>query len=86
MRLLIGIIASFVVGAGCRYFDIRVPNPRVIPGGLLVLAMTIGYSWTNSLFNWIGKYVAAHLCGGPTSLSSSRAKARIPFLPARSDR
>ena len=83
MKLLIGIAVNFVVGAGCRYFDIPVPSPPVIPDALLVLAMTIGYSSTNSLLNRKGNLATtAHLCGGPTGSALSRAKARIPYLPA----
>ena len=67
MKLLVGIVVSFAVGVGCRYFDIPVPSPPVIPGALLVLAMTIGYSSTNTLLNRKGSLATtAHLCGGPT--------------------
>ncbi len=67
MKIFIGIVVSLMVGVGCRYFDIPVPSPPVIPGALLVLAMTIGYSATNSILNGWGKpATTAHLCGGPT--------------------
>lgn len=67
MKLFVGILISFVVGVGCRYFDIPVPSPPVIPGALLVLAMTIGYSTTNAFLSSRGKpATTAHLCGGPT--------------------
>jgi XapX domain-containing protein len=73
MKLLIGILISFVVGAGCRYFDIPVPSPPVVPGALLVLAMTIGYSSTNAYLNSRNRpATTAHLCGGPTGASASR--------------
>ena len=76
MKLLIGVLVSFVVGVGCRYFDIPVPSPPVIPGALLVLAMTIGYSSTNALLNRKGSLATtAHLCGGPTGLPVASAKA-----------
>jgi XapX domain-containing protein len=35
---------SFVIGAGCRYFDIPAASPPVIPGALIVLTMTLGYT------------------------------------------
>ncbi len=77
MKLLIGVVVSFVVGVGCRYFDIPVPSPPVIPGALLVLAMTIGYSSTNTLLNRKGSLATtAHLCGGPTGSPAVSAKAR----------
>jgi XapX domain-containing protein len=43
-RIAIGFVLSFVIGAGCRYFDIPAASPPVIPGALIVLAMTLGYS------------------------------------------
>ncbi len=51
MKLLIGVVVSFIVGVGCRYFDVPVPSPPLIPGALLVLAMTMGYSSTMSYKN-----------------------------------
>jgi XapX domain-containing protein len=76
VKLLIGVVVSFVVGLGCRYFDIPVPSPPVIPGALLVLAMTIGYSSTNVLLNRKGNLATTtHLCGGPTG-SAVSAKVR----------
>jgi XapX domain-containing protein len=44
MKILAGACVAFLVGAGCRYFDIPVPSPPVLPGALLVVAMTLGYS------------------------------------------
>ena len=77
MKLLVGIIVSFAVGVGCRYFDIPVPSPPVIPGALLVLAMTIGYSATNTLLSRKGSLATtAHLCGGPTGSSTVSKKVR----------
>ena len=70
MKLLIGIVVSFFVGAGCRYFDIPVPSPPVIPGALLVVAMTLGYSSTSRLLDAKGSFAtASHLCGGPSGSS-----------------
>jgi len=84
MKLLIGVVVSFVVGVGCRYFDIPVPSPPVIPGALLVLAMTIGYSSTNALLNRKGSLATTtHLCGGPTGSAVASAKAQtITSLPS----
>jgi XapX domain-containing protein len=77
MKLLIGIVVSFGVGVGCRYFDIPVPSPPVIPGALLVLAMTIGYSSANALLNRKGNQATtAHLCGGPTGSTAVSTKTR----------
>ena len=48
MRLLIGILVSLAVGAGCRFFDIPVPSPPKLLGALLVVATTIGYMTADS--------------------------------------
>lgn len=86
MKLLIGVVVSFVVGVGCRYFDIPVPSPPVIPGALLVLAMTIGYSSTNSLLNRKGHVATtAHLCGGPTGSPVSPKALTATSSPAGSE-
>ena len=34
MRIAIGFVLSFVIGAGCRYFDIPAASPPLIPGRL----------------------------------------------------
>lgn len=76
MKLLIGIVVSFLVGVGCRYFDIPVPSPPVIPGALLVLAMTIGYSATSRLLDTKGSFATtSHLCGGPSGSSARTEQA-----------
>lgn len=43
MKLLIGLIIAFGVGAACRWFDIPAPAPPALQGALLVVAMTSGY-------------------------------------------
>ncbi len=42
-RLLIAYVLAFGVGMFCKYFEIPAPAPPVIPGALLVVAMTFGY-------------------------------------------
>ena len=67
MKFAIGLIISFAVGVGCRYFDVPVGSPSAIPGALIVLAMTVGYSWTNQILNARNRPGSTlHLCGGPT--------------------
>jgi XapX domain-containing protein len=84
VKLMIGVIVMFVIGAGCRYFDIPVPSPPVIPGALLVLAMTIGYSTTNRFLNRRGQFAStSHLCGGPTGVAVMNVQAdRCPSIAA----
>jgi XapX domain-containing protein len=75
MKLLIGLLISFAVGAGCRIFDIPVGSPPVVPGALLVLAMTLGYSSTNTILNRRDRpATTAHLCGGPTGATVEQAR------------
>ncbi len=74
MKFAIGLVISFAVGVGCRYFDIPVGSPSVLPGALIVLAMTAGYSWTNQILIARNRLATTtHLCGGPTGTSSQVA-------------
>src|ERR1700679_3990236 len=69
MKIAIGLVVGFLIGAGCRYFDIPVPSPPVLPGALLVVAMTLGYSATDHLLIRKDRIkTTAHLCGGPSGL------------------
>ncbi|GDX98441.1 hypothetical protein LBMAG48_08450 [Phycisphaerae bacterium] len=43
MKFVIGLILAFLIGAGCRVFDIPAPAPPMLTGALLVFAMTGGY-------------------------------------------
>jgi XapX domain-containing protein len=83
IRIAIGFALSFIIGAGCRYFDIPAASPPVIPGALIVLAMTLGYSSMDRVM--VRKNQAAttkHLCGGPTGLpvelEASTGKRALP--------
>ena len=72
MKFAVGLVISFAVGVCCRYFDIPVGSPSVLPGALIVLAMTSGYSWTNRMLLARDKRATTtHLCGGPTGRSST---------------
>lgn len=81
MRLLVALVFSGMIGAGCRFFDIPVPSPPIVPGALLVLAMTTGYSGVD---RWMAKRappaITTHLCGGPTgsTVASDLHLARPP--------
>ena len=74
MKFAIGLVISFLVGAGCRYFDIPVGSPPVLPGALLVIAMTLGYTTTDRLVSRKNGREATtkNLCGGPTGVPASR--------------
>jgi hypothetical protein len=60
---LIGLVLSFVIG------DIPTASSPVIPGELIVLAMTLGYTSMDRLVankNPTAVATTKHLCGGPT--------------------
>jgi XapX domain-containing protein len=79
MKLIIGLAVSFAVGVFCRIFDIPVGSPPVIPGALLVLAMTLGYVSANGYLNRRNKpATTSHLCGGPTGVTVAQASSVAP--------
>jgi XapX domain-containing protein len=68
-RILIGVILSFLIGAACRYFDIPAASPPVIPGAVIVLAMTLGYSSMDRVVSRRQHAATTKsFCGGPTGL------------------
>jgi len=72
MKIAIGFILSFLIGAGCRYFDIPAASPPVLPGAFIVLAMTLGYSSMDRMLTRKDRVATTkHLCGGPTGLPES---------------
>jgi XapX domain-containing protein len=75
MKFVIGAVISFAVGVACRYFDLPVASPAVIPGAFLVLAMTAGYSSANAVLN--RRSIPA------TTSHRSRDRSGAPALPAR---
>ncbi len=42
-KVLLGLVISFITGAGCQLLRIPVPSPPVLSGALLVFAMSVGY-------------------------------------------
>ena len=49
MKLVLGFLLAFLIGAACRYFEIPVPAPPKLVGALLVLTATLGYVVTDSV-------------------------------------
>ncbi|MFO0831316.1 MAG: DUF1427 family protein [Phycisphaerales bacterium] len=43
MKVAVAAVIAFVVGFGCRWFEIPAPAPPMLQGALLVVAMTLGY-------------------------------------------
>jgi XapX domain-containing protein len=62
-KILAGLVLSFVVGFGCRRFDIPAASPPVLSGALLVFMMSTGY-WLVDRF--VARREAKHKkhCGG----------------------
>lgn len=79
-KIVMGLFLGFLIGIGCRYFDIPLPSPPKLIGALVVLSMTFGYVGTDYLLARPAKRMAgmarpvttAQYCGGPTGLPSSR--------------
>jgi XapX domain-containing protein len=40
---LVGLLLGFLIGVGCRWFDLPLPAPPRIVGALLVVFMTVGF-------------------------------------------
>jgi XapX domain-containing protein len=83
VKIAIGFVLSFIIGAGCRYFDIPAASPPVIPGALIVLAMTLGYSSMDRVLirNKDRAATTKQLCGGPTGLPASIASSTRQSQP-----
>lgn len=43
LKIGVSVVLAFAIGAGCRFFDIPVPAPPKLLGGLLIIAITVGY-------------------------------------------
>lgn len=40
---IVGLTVGFLIGAGCRYFDIPSPAPPRLIGAFMLVAMTLGF-------------------------------------------
>ncbi len=69
-KSIIGIFLGFFIGVFCRYTDAPVPAPPVLPGALLVLAMTVGYLLADKISKHRA-HTTKNLCGGPTGKAPS---------------
>jgi XapX domain-containing protein len=41
--IFVGLTVGFLIGAGCRFFDIPSPAPPRLIGACLLVAMTLGF-------------------------------------------
>jgi XapX domain-containing protein len=70
IKIIIGLAVGFLIGVGCRYFDIPVPSPPMLPGALLVVAMTLGFTTTDRLLTRKDRVATTKShCGGPSGQS-----------------
>ena len=63
LKIGLGLLLGLAIGFLCRVLHIPSPAPTMLPGALLVVAMTLGYTATD---RWTTR-AAQHkpLCGGP---------------------
>ena len=54
LQITLGTLMVFVIGAACRWFDIRSLAPPKVVGALLVVAMTVGFLVTDRLLTLTG--------------------------------
>lgn len=51
---LVGLFLGFLIGFGCRWFDLPLPAPPRIVGALLVVFMTLGFLGTDLVLSQMG--------------------------------
>ncbi|MGA9134942.1 MAG: DUF1427 family protein [Candidatus Sulfotelmatobacter sp.] len=51
MKIILGFVVAFAIGAMCRLARIPSPAPNAVLGSLLVVAMSVGYVLTDG---WLG--------------------------------
>jgi XapX domain-containing protein len=47
LKIIAGLLLGFLIGVGCRFFDVPVPSLPKLVGALLVVAMALGYLATD---------------------------------------
>ncbi len=68
IKIAIGLALGFAIGLICHLGGIPSPAPPVLPGALLVLSMTIGWTLTDRWFAHRPKLNEAN-CAGPVGVS-----------------
>lgn len=51
MKIALGLLVGFLIGALCRWFKLPSPCPPKLEGALLILAMTSGFALTDFLLS-----------------------------------
>jgi XapX domain-containing protein len=75
MKSMIGIFLAFVIGVFCRISGVPVPAPPVLPGALLVLAMTVGFLIADRIAKHRA-HTTKNIHGGPTGKPHSHKEQR----------
>ncbi len=65
-KTIIGLTLGFCIGLGCSLLSIPVPAPPVLVGALLVVAMTLGYTFTDRYLARQRPNRELDNCGGPS--------------------
>lgn len=75
VKIWLGCILALLIGVLCRLSGIPLPAPIALLGGVLVMAMTVGYALVDRhAGHRQGRN--SELCGGPSGLSSSERSKR----------
>lgn len=75
LKVWLGCILALLIGVLCRLSGIPLPAPIALLGGVLVMAMTVGYAL-------VDRYAGhrqrrnSELCGGPSGLPPSERTGR----------
>jgi XapX domain-containing protein len=80
MKLLLGFVVAFGIGAFCRITRIPSPAPQAIVGSMLVVTMSIGYVATGQVMARLQARVIAQTTALP---SQENKHASYPVQPVR---
>ncbi|MEM1187493.1 MAG: XapX domain-containing protein [Pseudomonadota bacterium] len=65
VKTYLGFLLAFALGALCALLKLPLPAPPVLIGALLVVSMTLGYSFVDRIASQRACANKQH-CGGPT--------------------
>ena len=63
LKIGLGLLLGLAIGFLCRVLHIPSPAPTMLPGALLVVSMTLGYTGIDRWANREARHKP--LCGGP---------------------
>ena len=75
MKVIPGCILALLIGVLCRLSGFPLPAPIALLGGVLAMAMTVGYALVDRYAGHRERRKSA-LCGGPSGLSASERPRR----------